>query len=100
MDQMVKDLPAMQETQVRPLGQEDFLENGMATHSTILAWKIHGQRSVAGYSPWGRKELDTTEHECICIYIIFIKVVISSKYLLLKEIIFLVQMGGLFCVFT
>ena len=55
---------------------------------------------MAGYSPWGRKELDTTEHECICIYIIFIKVVISSKYLLLKEIIFLVQMGGLFCVFT
>ena len=40
MDLMVKDLPAMQETQVRPLGQEDFLGNGMATHSTILAWKI------------------------------------------------------------
>ena len=40
MDQMVKDLPALQETQVRPLGQEDILENGMATHSTILAWKI------------------------------------------------------------
>ena len=40
MAQMVKDLPAMQETQVRPLGQEDFLENGMATYSSILAWKI------------------------------------------------------------
>ena len=34
----------------------------MATHSRILAWEIlHGQRSLAGYSPWGRKELDTTE---------------------------------------
>ena len=37
---MVKNLPAMQEIQVRSLGQEDPLENGMATHSSILAWKI------------------------------------------------------------
>ena len=34
----------------------------MATHSSILAWRIHGQRSLAGYSPWGRKESDMTEH--------------------------------------
>ena len=34
----------------------------MATDSSILAWKIHGQRSLVGYSPWGCKELDTTEH--------------------------------------
>ena len=34
----------------------------MATHSNILALKSNGQRSVVGYSPWGRKELDTTEH--------------------------------------
>ena len=34
----------------------------MATHSSILAWKIsHGQRKLEGYSPWGRKELDTTK---------------------------------------
>ena len=33
----------------------------MATRSSILAWKSHGQRSLAGYSPWGHKELDTTE---------------------------------------
>ena len=51
----------MQDTQVQPLGQEDPLEKGMATHSSILAGESHGQRSVAGYSPWGRKELDTTE---------------------------------------
>ena len=36
---MVKNLPAMQETWVRFLGQEDPLEKGMATHSSILAWK-------------------------------------------------------------
>ena len=33
----------------------------MAIHSSILAWKSHGQRRLAGYSPWGRKQLDVTE---------------------------------------
>ena len=36
-------------------------EKGMATHSSILAGESHGQRSLAGYSPWGHKESDTTE---------------------------------------
>ena len=58
---MVKRLPTMQETRVQSLGREDLLEKEMATHSSVLAWKIHGQRSLLGYSPWGRKELDTTE---------------------------------------
>ena len=40
---------------------EDPLEKGMATHSSIPAWRIHGERSLAGYSPWSCKELDTTE---------------------------------------
>ena len=40
MAQMVKNLPAIQETQVRFLGQEDSLEKGMATHSSVLAWEI------------------------------------------------------------
>ena len=40
MAQTVKNLPAMQETQVQSLGQEDPLEKGMATHSSILAWRI------------------------------------------------------------
>ena len=40
MDLTVKSLPAMQETRVRSLGWEDPLEKGMATHSTILAWRI------------------------------------------------------------
>ena len=42
------------------LDGEDPLEEKMATHSSILAWKIHGQRSLVGYSPWGCKESDTT----------------------------------------
>ena len=40
MAQMVRNLPAMWETQVQSLGQEDSLEKGMATHSSILAWRI------------------------------------------------------------
>ena len=40
MPQMVKNLPAMQETQVRSLGQEDSLEKGVATHSGLLTWRI------------------------------------------------------------
>ena len=59
--EMVKNLPAMQETWVRSLGREDPLEEGMATHSSILPGEFHGQRSLAGYSPWCHKELDTTE---------------------------------------
>ena len=47
--------------QVLSLGQEDPLEEDRATHTTILAWKIHGQKSLAGPSPCGCKELDTTE---------------------------------------
>ena len=38
---------------------------GMATHSSILAWKSYGQRSLAGYSPWGGCELDMTGHSSI-----------------------------------
>ena len=46
--QMVKNLPAMQET----LGQEDPLEKEMATHSSILAWRIPRTEEPGGYSPW------------------------------------------------
>ena len=49
-----------QETQVRFLGGEVPLEMEMETHSSILAGKSHGQRSLAGCSSWGRKESDTT----------------------------------------
>ena len=50
-----------QDTWVWSLGQEDPLEKEMAPHSTILVLKSHGQRSLVGYSPWGHRELDTTE---------------------------------------
>ena len=58
--QLVKNPPAMQETWVWSLRQEDPLEKEMATHSSTLAWRIP-QRSLAGYSPWGRKESEMTE---------------------------------------
>ena len=58
--QMVKCLPIMQETQVQSLSREDPLEKEMTTHSSTLAWKS-GRRNLVGYSPWGRKESDTTE---------------------------------------
>ena len=60
--QMVKNLPAIQETQLQSLGQEDPLEKGMAVRSRIfLPGKSHGQRSLVGHSPWGQKESDATE---------------------------------------
>ena len=52
----------MQETWFQPLCWEDHLEKGMATHSSNLTpGESHGQRSLAGYSLWGLKELDTTK---------------------------------------
>ena len=44
----------MQEMRGRSLGWEDSLEKEMAIHSSTIAWKSHGQRSLVGYSPWGR----------------------------------------------
>ena len=74
MAQLIKNLPAVQETWVRSQGWEDPLEKGKVTQSSILAWsrkwhptpillpgKSHGQRGLAGDSPWGRNESDTTE---------------------------------------
>ena len=54
--QMVKkkNLSAVRDTQVQSLGQEDLLKKGIAGES-------HGQRSLAGYSPWGHKQVDMTE---------------------------------------
>ena len=58
--QRLKHLPGMRETQVRSLGREGPLEKEMAVHSSILAWDITWTEEPAGYSPRGRKELDTT----------------------------------------
>ena len=62
MAQWVKNLPAMQEMQVRSMGQKDHLQEEMATHSSTLAWKIPWTEEPGGlYSPWDRKESDMTE---------------------------------------
>ena len=59
---MAKNLPAMWGARVQSLDWEDPLKKGMATHSSILLpGEFHGQRSLASYSPWGCKELETTE---------------------------------------
>ena len=65
---MVKRLPTMQETQVQSLGQED-LEKEMATHSSILAWKVPWMEEPGRlYSPWGHKESDMTERPLLFTY--------------------------------
>ena len=61
---MVENPLAKQETQemwVQSLGREDPLEEGMATTPALLPGESHRQRRLAGYSPWGHKESDTTE---------------------------------------
>ena len=59
--QRLKRLPAMQETRVQFLGWEDPLQKEMQSTPALLPGKSHGWGSLIGYSPWGRKELDTTE---------------------------------------
>ena len=61
MTQRLKRLPLMRETWVQSLGQEDPLEKEMAIHSSVFPGESHGRKSLVGYSPRGRKEMDTTE---------------------------------------
>ena len=58
---MVKHLPTMREPRVQSLGREDLLEKEMATHPSILAWRIPWTEELGGLQPMGRKESDTTE---------------------------------------
>ena len=51
----------MQEIWVQSLGQEDTLEKEMATHSSVLAWRIPWTEEPGGYSPWGHKESDMSK---------------------------------------
>ena len=60
MAQIAKNLPAVQETQVRSLGEEDPLEKGMATHSSIVTWKILGTEEPGRLQSMGLQESDTT----------------------------------------
>ena len=59
--QLVKNLPAMQDTQVQFLGQEDPLEKEMATHSSLLAWRIPWMEAPGRLQSMGSQELVTTE---------------------------------------
>ena len=59
--QTVKNLPAVQETQVRSLDQEDPLEKGLATHTSVLAWRIPWTEEPGRLQSMGPQELDTTE---------------------------------------
>ena len=61
MAQTVKNLPAVQETQIGFLSREDPLKEEMATHPGFLPGESHGQSSLVGFSPRGCKELDMTE---------------------------------------
>ena len=63
--QRLKPLPPMRETWVRSLGQEDSLEKEMATHSSILVWKIPWTEEPGGYSPRGpqHESPKSTQHD-------------------------------------
>ena len=61
MAQIINNLLSMQETCVRSLGWEDSLEEGMATHSSILAWRITWTEEPGGLQSMGPKESDMTE---------------------------------------
>ena len=58
---MVKNLPAVQETQVSSLGWEDYLEKKMQPTPIFLPGEVHGQRSLVGCIPWGTKESNMIE---------------------------------------
>ena len=61
MAQMVKNMPAIQETWVRSLGWKDPLEKGTTTHSSILAWRIPWTEEPGGLLSMGSQRTDTTE---------------------------------------
>ena len=67
------------ETQVQSLGWKDPLEKGMVTNSSILAWRIP-QRSLVGYSPWDRKEWDTTERLTFSLFKKLLSCVTRKKF--------------------
>ena len=67
--QTVKNLPAMQEIQVQSLGREDPLQKAMATHSSILAWRIPWTESLVGCSPWDHQGLDTAQQLTLSLHL-------------------------------
>ena len=65
---MVKYLPTMQETWVSSLGWEDLLKKGLATHSTILAWKIPWTEEPDGLQSMGSQTVNTTERQTVSLF--------------------------------
>ena len=61
MAETVKNPPAVQQMPVPSLGQEDPLKKGMATHSSILAWRIPWTKEPSGLQPMGSQRVSTTE---------------------------------------
>ena len=79
---VVKNLPAMQETGVQSLGQEDPLEKEVATHSTILAWETPRTEEPGGYSPWGHKsQTQLCDWACRHIHVCAHHFIMSEDYL-------------------
>ena len=74
----------MQKTRVQCLGWEDPLEEEMATHSSVLAWRSHGQRNLVGYSPWGckrvRHSLTNNNNKYIHIHVIYMHTCMISCF--------------------
>ena len=76
--QKVNDLPATQKTQARSLGWEDPLEKGMATHSSILAWRITRTEEPDGLQSMRLQESDMTEHLTLFMMLLFSRSVMSD----------------------
>ena len=66
--QTVKNSHAMQETGVRSLGWGDPLEKGIQSPPVFMPGEFHGQRSLAGYSPWGHKQSDRNEQLTLSLF--------------------------------
>ena len=75
MAQKVKNLPAMRETQIQSLGREDLLEEGLATHSNILAWRIPRTEEPGGLQSTGSQRVGHDSSDRVCMH--------SLKYLTL-----------------
>ena len=72
MAKTVKCLPTVRETRIQSLGREDLPEKEISQPTPVfLPGKSHGQRNLVGYSPWGRKESDTTERKDTILCIVF-----------------------------
>ena len=80
MAQAIKNPPEIQETLVQSLGWEDPLKKGMATLSSILAWKIPWTEEPGGLQSWGCKEFDMTERLTLLFFKVSYEFPVSFYY--------------------